>query len=709
MFQRLRSRLVLKIGLATLALVGAGFSALTVVNAVAQARLFDTEHRRSTSMLSGAITVGVRNAMLAGDGRSVEGLMHGLRASLPPGQEVHVFDRRGAEVFGEPAPPPAPDTLPAPLRSALAAAASAPAASAPASGGVRWVPIANEERCQDCHEAAPLRGVLALGPRPTGDSVPSEDAVDLETRLVRLAFEQIMTARRSDDLTPFFKELDAATGGRVQAGIVDVSGELKFGVLPRAGSPADDLDVPDELLYAMPKSSAAKAWSVPGMDLRLVPLPNEERCQECHEPETGPLRGGLWVGVRRDPGPDLVVPTIDRALRFIMLSGLGRLVVDYLEAARPWAHLDTLALYDGYGRTYHDTATTPAPPPAVKTALVGGGGSAFYDGRALDERFVTVEPLANDRACKRCHGSAHAIRGVVEVVTPTGATAMEARMQLQRGVWLGLGTLALVFGALFVATKRIVVDPVRHIGDVAESVGRGQLDRTVDVSSPDEIGRLSERINEMIRGLRERLQLSKFVSGGTLAAVAGGEEVLRGGMRRRLTVFFSDIRGFTAYSERVSPEKVVAMLNRYLHAQTDLVRRHGGDVDKYVGDELVAVFTETAAAVRCALDAVEAVAALDREDGEGIAIGVGVNCGDVVMGAIGHANRMDYTVIGDAVNVGARLCSKAEGGQVLVSAAARAATGTALDADVAFVELPPLPVKGKAEPLVVFAAARRPA
>ena len=181
-----------------------------------------------------------------------------------------------------------------------------------------------------------------------------------------------------------------------------------------------------------------------------------------------------------------------------------------------------------------------------------------------------------------------------------------------------------------------------------------------------------------------------------------------GGERKLATVFFSDIRGFTSFSEKVEPERVVSMLNGILAKQAAIVRKHGGDIDKFVGDELVAVFLGEGMARRAlcaALEIQEELAASpDLTESGTIAIGIGLNTGEMILGAMGSPDRMDFTVIGDHVNLGARLCSSAKPRQILIS------EGTARDVldDPEFhcMPLEPLQVKGKEKPVRVYEVRR---
>jgi adenylate cyclase len=272
-------------------------------------------------------------------------------------------------------------------------------------------------------------------------------------------------------------------------------------------------------------------------------------------------------------------------------------------------------------------------------------------------------------------------------------------------LWGAAGLALAILGA--VALAFAISRPILEIDRVAGEVAKGNLAARVvrGVRLGDEIGDLARRMNEMIVGLAERLQLQKFVSGGTMAAIRLSEQdgVRLGGTRRRATMLFCDIRGYTAFAERHEPDLVVDVLNFYFQHLAGLVRDHEGDIDKFVGDQILAVFLGEAAernAVRCAvaMQAKMAELSADRPSWH-LAVGIGVNTGEVVMGAMGSLERMDFTVLGDAVNLAARLCSRAGRGQTLVSRATCEAVGE--DADLLIEALAPIELKGKREPVQV--------
>jgi class 3 adenylate cyclase len=213
--------------------------------------------------------------------------------------------------------------------------------------------------------------------------------------------------------------------------------------------------------------------------------------------------------------------------------------------------------------------------------------------------------------------------------------------------------------------------PILRLVEGMNKVKEGDLNVKIQPSTKDEIGLLTQAFNGMIIGLRERFHLAKYVGSHTLEMIreSSGEDVSLGGTRKDLAVLFSDIRGFTAYSEQRTPEEVIEMLNKYLGFQAEFVNLYNGSVDKFVGDEMVALFSGEDS-IKRALDCAIAIQKLVKKEQQNefspINVGIGVNYGPMVLGNMGAEERMDYTVIGAAVNLGARLCSAANPGQILI-------------------------------------------
>lgn len=197
--------------------------------------------------------------------------------------------------------------------------------------------------------------------------------------------------------------------------------------------------------------------------------------------------------------------------------------------------------------------------------------------------------------------------------------------------------------------------------------------------------------------LLHRIQqtMSKYLPDAAVHAIsrAGGrDEALAHGKRLSMTVLFTDIRGFTAFSERSEPEVIVSKLNQLFDLQAEVIYRHGGSIDKFIGDEILALFDAPEAAVAAAIEIMSKM----KLNAEGrLMIGAGIHCGDLVLGTLGTQDRRDYSVIGDTVNTGARLCAQAEPGEILVTPAAH--ERLAADTRARFSATRPLQLKGKSE------------
>ena len=179
--------------------------------------------------------------------------------------------------------------------------------------------------------------------------------------------------------------------------------------------------------------------------------------------------------------------------------------------------------------------------------------------------------------------------------------------------------------------------------------------------------------------------------------------------KKELTVMFSDLRGFTALSEKFSAEQIVEILNEHFETMSKIILKNRGTLDKFVGDEIMALFgapvyTESHAlkAIKTALEMQEAQKGLSRKIkkklGVDVNIGIGINTGDMVVGNIGCTQRSDYTVIGDNVNIAARLCGAAKAGQVLITETTYAEVKKLVEVE----ELEPITVKGKSKPIHIY-------
>jgi class 3 adenylate cyclase len=246
------------------------------------------------------------------------------------------------------------------------------------------------------------------------------------------------------------------------------------------------------------------------------------------------------------------------------------------------------------------------------------------------------------------------------------------------------GIAALALAVLFsLLLSRGLAGPVRRLVSATQRVARGDYDVHVDDSGKDELGHLARAFNEMTHGLllkeRYRGLLDKVISRDIADEMLKGEISL-GGETREVTTFFADIRGFTPMTEGMEPQKVIKLLNEVMEHGGAAVEAAGGVVDKYVGDEIMALFGAPVAhdddalrAVRAALRFradIDSINIARRDAGEPpVQIGIGINTGPAVAGNMGSAQRMNYTVLGESVNLAARLCSAAGGSQILITRA----------------------------------------
>jgi adenylate cyclase len=231
---------------------------------------------------------------------------------------------------------------------------------------------------------------------------------------------------------------------------------------------------------------------------------------------------------------------------------------------------------------------------------------------------------------------------------------------------------------------------------------------TIDIARLRE--RLVEEAAEQERLRQHQRQLARYMSKDVVEAVLRRPELLvLGGTRRDVTVMFTDVRGFTQWASRRPPEQVLSVINRIFSCQVEVLFRHGGTLDKFLGDGLMALFGAPLASDQHGLRAVDAAvemqaalgslfAALSAEGVELAGVGIGIHSGEAAVGNIGSDARMEYTAIGDTVNIASRLCSVARPGQVLLS---EEAAQVARLGDERFRRLPPVNVKGKEAPIPV--------
>jgi adenylate cyclase len=261
------------------------------------------------------------------------------------------------------------------------------------------------------------------------------------------------------------------------------------------------------------------------------------------------------------------------------------------------------------------------------------------------------------------------------IVAAVGRARWQAGLITLGMVSLGIG------GAVGLAT--LLSRPIFRLVDGTRAIAGGDFKVRLPVTSRDELGMLTESFNQMAKSLREKEMIKRAFTRYVAREVV--EEILKdpenlvlSGERRQVTVLFCDVRGFTPMSERLAPEEVVLLLNDFYTLMIETTFKFDGTLDKFLGDAVMAVFgapmahpDHSARAIRTALAMQEGITGLNerrvRDGKEAISVGIGVSAGEAVAGTVGTEDRMEYTVIGDSVNLAARLESNAKPGQILIS------------------------------------------
>ncbi|MGA7933546.1 MAG: adenylate/guanylate cyclase domain-containing protein [Kovacikia sp.] len=262
---------------------------------------------------------------------------------------------------------------------------------------------------------------------------------------------------------------------------------------------------------------------------------------------------------------------------------------------------------------------------------------------------------------------------------------------------------------------QLVVEPIKEIQHVATTVAEGNLKVRIGLLRADEFGPLIHEFNYMIAELREK-QILQETFGRHVGEQAAIKILQRdpslGGIEQELTVMFADLRDFTQRCTAEPPEKIVSMLNQFLKDMVQIVEQeHGGMVNKFLGDGFMALFGigehsihHSIQAVGAAQDMLEKLreinADLESHGRSPLRMGIGIHTGLAVVGSIGSNRRLEYTAIGDTVNVAARVegLTKRMGESILLTAATR----EALPINILTEQLPPQWVKGQPKPLSVY-------
>jgi len=302
-----------------------------------------------------------------------------------------------------------------------------------------------------------------------------------------------------------------------------------------------------------------------------------------------------------------------------------------------------------------------------------------------------------------------------QIISAPNPEAILKNMFLIQMFLLGISIVSSTLLAFF--ASRTVIGPLAELEKAMARVEQNDLNVRVPVLSNDEVGYLSERFNEMVAGLRRgellRNLLNLYVS-PEVAREALEHGASLGGQLVQCTVLFSDIRSFTTLSEQLNPAELITLLNRYMSKMVDVIVSRGGMVNKFGGDSLLAVFGaplnplphHAVSGIHAALGMRSALAEFNRTQaevgGSQLQCGIAVATGMVVAGNVGGKERIEYTVIGDTVNLAARLqaMSKELHHDILLNEEAFLQANAAMQLDAA--KISNVTVRGKNEPVTIY-------
>jgi adenylate cyclase len=253
--------------------------------------------------------------------------------------------------------------------------------------------------------------------------------------------------------------------------------------------------------------------------------------------------------------------------------------------------------------------------------------------------------------------------------------------------------------------------PITQLVAATEAIGKGDYRYRVELNRQDELGNLATAFNQMgeelLRHTLTRQSFGKYVGEEVLEMIiADPEKMWLKGHKNDATILFADIRGFTAFAESREPERIVEMLNTYFDIATRAILDYGGYVDKFIGDGVLGVFgvpvyrnDHVERTVRAALDLMDQFRSRNNPGNPLLSsVGIGIHTGPVVSGNIGSPAKMEYTVIGDTVNLASRLSSIARPGEVLVTDAVVSALRPLIRVEPAGNRA----IKGKTAPVATF-------
>lgn len=690
-----------------------GFGSYVVYSLNSETKALKHQHQLRSNLFSETLISGIRNIMLSGRVPYVRAFISEAREEFEEVGRINIFNNNAEEIFPAKNPHISIPLDDQNIKNALLTKEYSN----------NLYPIKNEASCIECHkDASELRGNVKL------DILSEADWSNALLQIVDNAFQAIMLSGKGEFADTLLLEINELLG----VNLIQVYDEdaiyVAFG--------DDDVEVNEKILEKVldeiHNSSDFNSSRKMGK-YHFSPMPNLESCHVCHGPDSE-LRGILAMEIQSNTiERDQVINSVIVGLKNLMRLQRASYVGAYIDEIRSLPFVDNFQIFDnglsdkGYLELWvtnpdYNIITTDSTIKSIVEIHNHESDSEikkleFIEKINHEDYLTQMIPILNDVKCQACHPAPALssqtyktqrdkwkVRSVVKVSTSMKDIQEEISKNTKVSIIAGFLTLFFVAFFLRVFIKITVLKPLDIIGGVVDKIGRGDLSVKAKVKSKDEIGILAKRINSMIKGLQERLHLTKFVSEEAVTAVkkAGIEGLDLGGERKTVTVMETDIRGFTSMSEKNEPEEVVRILNLYLDKQTEIIQEFGGDIDKFIGDAVLATFSGEKMienAIQCSINIHKEIVNLNNKYDKNIMIGIGINTGPIIMGAMGSKDRMDFTIIGDNVNLSSRLCDAAKPGEIIISKNTKEYLA---DNTFNVKKIDSIKVKGKEKPIEIF-------
>src|SRR4051794_42721 len=396
----------------------------------------------------------------------------------------------------------------------------------------------------------------------------------------------------------------------------------------------------------------------------------------------GARAGRVWYGpvhYRRDSEPYMRIAVAgNRTAAGIVVADINlKLIWDVIAAVKIG---DT-----GHALIVDDSGRLIAHPD-ISLVLRSGTGSDDFN------RLKSVVSAANGSAVVTTGEEGKPVVALSVHAANVGWTViaqqpvLEAFESIRASLWrslilIAIGTAFALVLAYWLASR--MWGPIRQLEDGVERIGMGQFDHRIAIESRDELGQLAIRFNQMAEELAasqqksERInRLRQFLPQQVAELVEHSDQRLLDGQRREVVVIFGDLRGFTAFSARAEPDVILSVLREYYEAIGAVTARHGATLIRFAGDGVMVLVNAPVACenpadrgVQLAIDmqtAVQSLAGAWSAGGCAVGFGVGIAMGPATVGTLGYHGRLDYTAIGNVVNLASRLCSAANDAQILV-------------------------------------------